>query len=96
MHRNSIRKLEKGITREVTEENARALTTVLNASVEELGLRVRVAGAPSIRFRRLTAEQRQIVGELLSLPPEDYVLIREAIEKLRVNRNRKRSRGARR
>jgi hypothetical protein len=96
MHRNSIRKLEKGITREVTAENARALTTVLNASVEELGLRVRVAGAPSIRFRRLTAEQRQIVGELLSLPPEDYVLIREAIEKLRVNRNRKRSRGARR
>ena len=97
MHRNSIRKLENGITREVTAENGLALAKALETTVEKLGLRVRPStGAPSIRLRRLTAEQRQIVNELLSLPPEDYGLIRGAIEKLRLSRKKRRSRGARR
>jgi transcriptional regulator with XRE-family HTH domain len=84
MHRNSIARLENGTTREVTSENAGALAAVLKTSAAELGLRVRAGGeAPSVRFRRLSAEQRQIVDELLSLPPEDYALIRDAIERLR-------------
>lgn len=96
MHRNSIRKLENGTTREVTFDNAKALADVLKTSVTDLGLRVRAAvEARSIRFRRLTPEQRQIVDELLSLPPEDYTLIRDAIESLRVKTPKRRSRGAR-
>jgi transcriptional regulator with XRE-family HTH domain len=91
MHRNSIGKLEKGTTKEITAENASALAAVLKTSVSHLGLRVRVAAeARSIRIRRLTAEQRQIVDDLLSLPPEDYVLIRGAIEQLRIGRTKKR------
>jgi len=97
MHRNSISKLENGTTQEVTAENANALATVLKTSISALGFRVRAATkARSIRFRRLTAEQRQIVDELLSLPPEDYVLIRGAIERLRQKRTRKKSRGVQR
>jgi hypothetical protein len=96
MHRNSIRKLENGTTREVTSDNATALAKALKTPVGDLGLRVRgAAQARSIRIRRLTPEQRQIVDELLSLPPEDYALIRGAIEKLRVKRPKKRSRGVR-
>lgn len=97
MHRNSIRKLENGTTREVTSQNASALAAVLKTSVSDLGLRVRATTeARSIRFRRLTLEQRQIVDELLSLPPEDYALIRGAIERLRLKRTKKRSGGVRR
>lgn len=96
MHRNSIRKLEKGTTREVTFDNAKALAEALKTSVTDLGLRVRAAvEARSVRFRRLTPEQRQIVDELLSLPPEDYTLIRDAIERLRVKKRNRPSRGAR-
>lgn len=96
MHRNSILKLENGTTQEVTSENADALARALKTPISRLGLRVRAAAAArSIRIRRLTAEQRQIVDELLSLPPEDYALIRGAIERLRVNRRKKRTRGAR-
>ena len=96
MHRNSIRKLENGITQEVTSENATALAAALKTSVLDLELRVRAAAeARSIRIRKLTPEQRQIVDELLSLPPDDYVLIRGAIEKLR-KRVKRRARGARR
>lgn len=87
MHRNSIRKLENGTTQEVTSENASALAAVLKASISDLGLRVRSAVEPrSIRFRRLSPEQRQIIDELLSLPPEDYGLIRGAVERLRRKR----------
>lgn len=97
MHRNSIRKLENGTTREVTAENANALAEVLKTSIADLGLRVRAATeARSIRIRRLSAEQRQIVDELLSLPPEDYVFLRSAIERLRQKRTKKPRRGARR
>ena len=97
MHRNSIRKLENGTTQEVTAENANALAGVLKTSIADLGLRVRAAAeARSIRIRRLSAEQRQIVDELLSLPPEDYVFIRGAIERLRNKRSKKPRRGARR
>jgi transcriptional regulator with XRE-family HTH domain len=97
MHRNSIRKLENGATREVTSENAKALAAALKSSIADLGLRIRAATeARSIRIRRLTPEQRLIVDELLSLPPEDYVLIRRAIERLRLERRKKGRRGERR
>lgn len=97
MHRNSIRKLENGETREVTSENASAIAKVLKTTVADLGLRVRsTSEARSIRIRRLSPEQRQIVDELLSLPPEDYGLIRDAIERHRRKRTKKRSRGTRR
>ena len=96
MHRNSIRKLENGETREVTSENASALAAALKVPVSDLGLRVRPAAeARSIRIRRLSAEQRQIMDDLLSLPPEDYVVIRGAIERLRQKRARKPRRGGR-
>jgi transcriptional regulator with XRE-family HTH domain len=95
MHRNSIRKLENGTTREVTAENAKALAAALKTSIGDLGLRVRSAiEAPSIRFRRLSPEQRQIIDELLSLPPEDYGILRAAVERLRRKRTKKRRPGA--
>jgi transcriptional regulator with XRE-family HTH domain len=97
MHRNSIVKLENGTTKEVTSENAMALAKVLKTSIGDLGLRVRAATeARSVRFRRLTAEQRQIIDELLSLPPEDFSVIRGALERLRQKRTKKPSGGARR
>ena len=90
MHRNSILKLENGTTREVTAEHANALAEALKTSVEDLGLRVRAAvEARSIRFRRLSPEQRQIVDEVLSLSPEEYTVIRGAIERLRKKRDEK-------
>lgn len=95
LHRNSIGKLERGTTKEVTEENARALASALKTSVARLGLRVKPAvEARSVRFRRLTIEQRQIVDELLALPPDSFVLLREAIEIVRARRMKGRSRGA--
>lgn len=97
MHRNSIVKLENGTTKEVTSENAIALAKVLKTSIADLGLRLRASvEARSIRFRRLTAEQLQIVDELLSLPPEDYELVHRAVERLRQKRKKKPSREARR
>lgn len=90
MHRNSIRKLENGTTREITADSASALAAVLKTSVADLGLPVRASvEARSIRFRQLSAEQRQLVDELLSLPQEDYVLIRDALERLRRRRANK-------
>jgi transcriptional regulator with XRE-family HTH domain len=84
MHRNSIMKLESGKTKEVTSENAAALAKVLKTSVADLGLRVRAATeARSIRIRKLSAEQRQLVDELLSLPPEDFGVIRGTIARLK-------------
>lgn len=97
MHRNSIVKLENGRTKEVTSENAIALAKVLKTSISDLGLRVRAATeARSIRIRRLTPEQRQIIDELLSLPPEDFGVIRRAVKRLRVKRKKKLSGGERR
>jgi transcriptional regulator with XRE-family HTH domain len=97
MHRNTVARLENGTTREITPENATALAAVLKTPAAELGLRLRASGeAPSIRFRRLSAEQRQIVDELLSLPPEDYALIRGAIDRLRRKGPKTPRRGARR
>lgn len=96
VHRNTVVKLENGTTHEVTSENAASLASALKTTVPDLGLRVRASGhAPSIRLRQLTPEQRQIVDELLSLPPEDYALIRGAIEQLRRRPKPKRPRGAR-
>jgi transcriptional regulator with XRE-family HTH domain len=91
LHRNSISKLENGTTKEVTAESADALARVLKTSIAKLGLRVRAATEPrSIRIRQLTAEQRELVDELLSLPPEDFTLIRDAIERLREKRPKRR------
>jgi transcriptional regulator with XRE-family HTH domain len=94
MHRNSIGKIEKGVTREITEENAVALSVVLGVQVEDLGLPIRRTEieARSIRLRRLSAEQRQLLDELLSLPVEEFALVREAIADLRTRRSRKRPR----
>jgi len=96
MHRNSIRKIEDGTTHEVTAENAEALAAALKTKASQLGVRVRASAeqAHSIRIRRLTAEQRQIVAELLTLPPEDYGLLRTAIERLRKKHEQSASVGA--
>lgn len=97
MHRNSIRKIESGLTREIAAENADALSAALDIPVENLGLHVRTtAEAPSIRLRRLTLEQRQIIDELLSLPAEDYALLRASIERLRERRSKRSARKGRR
>jgi transcriptional regulator with XRE-family HTH domain len=95
MHRNSILNIENGKTREITEENAVALSNVLGIRPEELGLHIRrptVEKAPSLRFRELSAEQRQLVDELLSLPLEDLSLVREAVADLRKRRSKRRRR----
>lgn len=95
MHRNSILKLENGTTREVTAENAAALSRVLGASATDLGLRVRRSGpAPSIQVRKLTPEQREILAEVLALTPEEFTYVREAITTLR-DQQRKRRKGRR-
>ena len=79
----------------VTREKAMALAEVLQVPVSRLGLRVRPnVEARSVRFRRLTLEQRFIVDEILSLPPEAYDRLREVIETLRTMPE-KRSRGMR-
>jgi transcriptional regulator with XRE-family HTH domain len=84
MHRNSLGRVERGTTKEVTREKAVALAGALKVPVSRLGLRVRSdVEARSVRFRRLTLEQRHIVDEILSLPPEAYVRLREVIEMLR-------------
>ena len=95
LHRNSIRKIESGITREIAEENANALAAVLGVSVEDLGLPIRRSAteAPSIRLRQLSAEQRGLLDELLSLPAEDFKLIKAAIAELRKRQSPKRPRG---
>ena len=87
MHRNSIRKLENGTTREVTADHAEALSAALKTTIADLGLRVRAAGPPrSIRIRRLTPEQRQLIDEVLSLAPEDYEVVLGALQELRRQR----------
>jgi transcriptional regulator with XRE-family HTH domain len=87
MHRNSIKNIEGGTTREVTAENAGALAKALETTVDELGVRVRSAGpAPSIRMRQLTADQRAVVQEILDLPPEQFEFIRAAMRALRESR----------
>lgn len=95
MHRNSIWKIENGITKEISEEHAASLASALRARPTDLGLIIRpsVAIAPrSVRFRQLSMEQRQLVDELLALPPEDYRKIRAAFERLRSAKRRKRRR----
>lgn len=90
MHRNSVQKAEDGTTREVTARNAKALAKALKTSVADLGLRVRAeVEARSIRFRKLSLEQRYLVDELLSLPVEDYAFIRGALDRLRRRRTEK-------
>ena len=93
MHRNSIIKLEKGVSREMSSEHATALAAALRVRPADLGITIRSGIAPrSVRFRQLTLEQRQLVDELLSLPPEHYTKIRAAMEHLRQANARKRRR----
>lgn len=95
MHINSIYKLEKGLSKEVSEEHAEALAAALRVRPRDLDLKIRPragTGARSVRFRRLTPDQRQLVDELLALPPEKYGVIREAMENVRRALKRKRRR----
>lgn len=84
MHRNSIRKLENGTTREVTADHANGLSEALKTPIADLGLRVRASGPPrSIRIRQLSPEQRELIDEVLSLDPEDYEVVLAALRELR-------------
>lgn len=84
IHRNTIRNLENGNTRQVKREHAAALSRIFGATPVELGLQVRRPAPPlSVRIRQLTPEQRELVNELLSLPPKDFDEIREAVAALR-------------
>jgi len=83
IHRNSVQNLERGITRKVAPVLAAALAKALDATVEELELRIRPAAPASIRMRQLTPEQRTVVEELLALAPEDFEFIRKTIGNLR-------------
>ena len=92
MHRNSIYNLEKGISREITAENATALASALRVRPHDLGLAIRTEGVPrSVGFRRLTPEQRQLIDELMSLSPREYEVIREALDRLRAKKRRRKS-----
>jgi transcriptional regulator with XRE-family HTH domain len=96
MHRNSLGRIERQTTQEITPEKAEALARVLNVPVSRLGLRVRPdVEARSVRFRKLTLEQRYIVDEILSLPPAAYGRLREVIEALRPNPKKARARAVR-
>jgi transcriptional regulator with XRE-family HTH domain len=85
MHRNSIRNIEKGRTKEISAEHASALCAALGAHPHELGVYVRAETKPrpSLRLRQLTIEQRMIVQEILALPPEDFAVLRSALTALR-------------
>lgn len=84
MHRNSIKNLETGVTREVTAGNAAAIANALNASVEDLGLRVRSSDVPpSIRMRQLTPEQRELLHDIFSLTEEQYAALRTVLARIK-------------
>ncbi|HEV7763435.1 MAG TPA: helix-turn-helix transcriptional regulator [Thermoanaerobaculia bacterium] len=96
IHRNSLGKIERGITKEVTRETAVALSETLQVPITRLGLRVLAdVEARSVRFRRLSPEQRFIVDEILTLPPEAYSRLLEVIDTLRRKPKKSRSRGSR-
>lgn len=96
LHINSIYKIERGISKEISEEHAHSLAAALDVDPDDLGVGIRprsVVG--SVQFRKLTAEQRQLIDELIGLPPETYAAIREAMEHVRqaLERKRRRRRG---
>jgi transcriptional regulator with XRE-family HTH domain len=92
MHRNTIYRLEAGLTKEVTQDHAVALAAALHSTPRELALTIHRAGidAPrSVRFRQLSPEQRQLIDELMALPAEDYATINAALQTLRAAKRRK-------
>jgi transcriptional regulator with XRE-family HTH domain len=90
MHRNSIKNLENGTTRQVTAVNAAAIARALKSTIEDLGLRVRSAAiAPSIRLRKLTPEQRALVQDILALSEEQYRKVRAAVQRIRTAEGKK-------
>jgi transcriptional regulator with XRE-family HTH domain len=95
LHRNSIRKIENGTTKEIEQEHADSLARVLGVSVEDLGVAVRPVAAPSIKMRQLNADQRRLLAELLSLPTDELHAILEDFRVLRADRRRGRLRGSR-
>jgi len=92
MHRNSVYNLEKGISKEISGENAEALAAALGVKPRELGLTIRKSVPRSVRFRQLTPEQRQLIDELMAFPPEQYERIRAALGHVRASMKRARSR----
>lgn len=95
LHINSIYKIEKGISKEISEEHANSLAAALEVEPDDLGLKIRprnVVAPRSVRFRKLTVEQRQLIDELMEFPPESYAAIREAMKHARRALERKRRR----
>lgn len=92
VHVNSIRKIENSITREVSEDTAARLCHVLQASADQLGLRVRKPVPPSIRLRQLSVEQRELLDEILSLPPNTFEEVRETVRAIRARESHGRRR----
>jgi transcriptional regulator with XRE-family HTH domain len=89
LHRNSIRKIESGQTREIKATHAKSLAAALKVSVDALGLRI-ASPAPSVKLRELTPEQREVVAEFLSLAPEEFALLRDVLNRLRNANDRRR------
>lgn len=83
VHVNTIRKIENGVTREVTKQNAAQLSRALKASIEELGLKIRQPVPPSIRLRQLSVEERQLLDEILALPAAGLEAVREVVRVIR-------------
>lgn len=86
LHRNSVSRFERGIWRQITPEHAAALALALRVKPRDLGLEIRAVvpeGAPrSVRFRKLTAEQRRFLDDLMSLPPDEFEFMQAAVEYL--------------
>jgi transcriptional regulator with XRE-family HTH domain len=97
LHRNTLGKLENGYTREVSGATASALSAALKVRPSELGVKIRDGEtAPSVRFRQLPRELRDIVADVISVAPEDYDVIRNALEEIRSRRARDHGKGANR
>ena len=83
IHRNSVQNLERGITRRVSPALAAGLAKALDATIEELEIRVRPPTPASILMRQLTPEERMVIEDLLNLEPEDFEFVRKTIANLR-------------
>lgn len=62
-----------------------AVARELKTTPEALGFRFRRPLKPS----DLTAEQRDLLDELLALPPDEYAAVRDVLAKLRERKERK-------
>src|SRR5215211_7856591 len=94
MHRNSIYNLERGISKEISNEHAAAIAAALRVEPRALGLTIRAAAPRSVRFRQLSAEQRRLVDDVMAVPAEHRETIRAALDHVRqlMNRTRRRAR----